>query len=199
MNPHESELETLLSGGGSVCPFAAGSKRIYISDADSPKAMRAAVARFAAPRGKRPYGALLVLGSTSDASYDTFEAVQFWAREVFLSLAYNFARLGGASLSEAYTYVQSTMRPMLLDDTDPRRPVLGCGDQPLFCFCIAPLYPKTHPRYAPQPVVVVTWQADVFASMTSQAVVDSIRGAMKREHGSVYDADELMLPLPGHR
>jgi hypothetical protein len=44
-------------------------------------------------------------------------------------------------------------------------------------------------------VVVVTWQNDVAEAFKLPAV-DRIRAAMRHEHGSVYDADELMLPLP---
>lgn len=185
-----NRVEDYLREGGSVCPFAAHSRRVYVDDADGPDAMRKAVERFAATQSAPIRGALLVVGSP-----DTFEGTKTWAREVFLELAYHFIMHAGATSVVAWDHVQTNLRPALSDDANPMRPVLACDEQPLFCICMAPVYPPTHPRYAPEPVVVVTWQVDIFAAFT-QPTVDRVRAAMKREHGSVYDADELMLPLP---
>ena len=61
--------------------------------------------------------------------------------------------------------------------------------------CMAPVYPVAHPRHAPHTVLVVTWSDDVNAALTSGAV-PKIRAAMNAAQGHVYDANELMLPLP---
>ena len=61
--------------------------------------------------------------------------------------------------------------------------------------CMAPIYPTAHPRYAPHTILVVTWSDDVGAAQDT-GVVAKIREAMAKAHGAVYDANELMLPLP---
>ena len=106
-----------------------------------------------------------------------------------------FGSMAGAPEAELESSLTIALS-VLLDDADPRRPVLSCDGAPLYTICMSPVYPVTHPRYAPRAVVVATWQADVAAGSVEPAF-SRIRAAMKREHGSVYDADELMLPLPG--
>jgi hypothetical protein len=53
----------------------------------------------------------------------------------------------------------------------------------------------THPRYAPHTILVVTLGDDVAAAQGTGAVA-KIREAMAKAHGHVYDANELVLPLP---
>lgn len=191
-----NSIEAFLQAGGSVCPYAAGSRRIHVA-ADGPpfdrKRLIDAAAQFAATRNKQPYGALIVRGSTKE-----FEATKTWARELFLELVVCFDAIGAWAASDADTvrYVNKHVRPMLFDDAEAIRPALSCDNFPLYTICMAPVYPATHPRYAPQAVVVSTWQADV-ATGSVEPAFSRIRAAMRREHGSVYDADELMLPLPG--
>jgi hypothetical protein len=176
---------------GSVCPFSAACTRICVKSGDR-QALLQAAGRFAATRGKVPNGALLVL---SDTPVGGFEATRAWAREVFLELTVCFGMLVGVGEEELAKHVDAHVRPILMDDGDPRRVTLQCSGDPVFAICLAPVYPLSHPRYAPEPTVVVTWHADV-AAVQDHPAVARIREVMKREHGSVYDANELMLPLP---
>lgn len=194
-------VEAFLKEGGSVCPFAVRSQRYYATiDDRAPREARpiilGAAFPFARTMGKSLPGALLVVGAV-----DGFEPTKTWAREVFLELMICLVLVGGSNPTfeaELVDHVDHEVRPILFDDANPKRPVLNCKGLPLFAICMAPIYPRTHPRYAPQAVVVVTWQADVALASTGP-VLSRIRAAMKREHGSVYDADELMLPLPPAR
>jgi len=124
-----------------------------------------------------------------------FEDTKTWALEVFLELMMCFGLNAGVNENELTPAIDQ-VRTMMLDRYEPRRPMLGCGNEPLYAICMAPLYPTTHPRYAPRAVVIVTWQADV-AAVRDRPARAHIHKAMAREHGFVYDADELMLPLPG--
>jgi hypothetical protein len=194
------ELEAFLSRGGSVCPFAARASRVYAMAGAEPRldraVLRGAVKEFAETRGKAPSGSLLVLRRVESLHRPSdFERTMRWARDVFLELMICFGLADGASEAELSPVIDGQVRPMLFDEQEPRRPMLGCGAQPLFAICMSPLYPATHPRYAPHAVVVVTWQADV-AAVHDHPARAHIRRAMVREHGFVYDADELMLPLP---
>lgn len=195
MRPEQTVDEFIRHGGG-ICPYARGSARIYATVGQEPTKDRAsilpALRRFAATKGQSPNGALLVLGPDLEG----FAATRTWARKVFLELMACFGLLEGLDEREIATHIEERIRPMLLDDSDPRRPVLGCREAPLFSICMAPLYPKTHSRYAPHPVVVVTWHEDVGAVHGQEPAASRIRQAMIREHGSAYDADELMISWP---
>ncbi len=188
-------IEAFLQGGGSVCPFAAGSRRHYATVGEPLRLHRpiilAAARLFANTRGSSPPGALLVVGQRDPEGFD---ATRTWAREVFLETMTCLGLVDGATEAEMERPVAEA-RAVLFDDADPRRPVLGCGGARLYTICLSPVYPRTHPRYAPRAAVVATWQVDV-ANACVEPAFSRIRAAMKREHGSVYDADELMLPLP---
>jgi len=199
MTTRTRELEAFLSRGGSVCPFAVRSYRIYAMAGAEPRLdrtlLRSAVEKFAKTRGKTPSGAMLVEATHPPSD---FERTQTWAREVFLELMACFGLADGASEAELSAVIDGQVRAMLFDEQEPRRPMLGCGAEPLFAICMSPLYPAAHPRYAPHAVVVVTWQADV-AAVHDHPARAHIRRAMVREHGFVYDADDLLLPLPSER
>lgn len=188
-------IEAFLQYGGSVCPFASGTRRHYATVSEPLRlyrpVIRASAELFSRTKGKRPPGALLVVSMREP---ERFEATRYWAREVFMELMRCFGSMAGAPENELERSLTDALA-VLLDDADPRRPVLACDGAPLYTICMAPVYPVTHPRYAPRAVVVSTWQADVAAGSVEPAF-SRIRAAMKREHGSVYDADELMLPLP---
>lgn len=196
-------VEDFLRQGGSVCPFARRSRRIYATVGDQPTLDRSAILRavplFAATQNASPNGAMLVLGPSNK----DFDQTRTWALEVFLELMTCFtitapgtgAFTGPRYEAELTAAINRAIRPALFDDASPIRPVLACRGAPLFAICLAPVYPRTHPRYAPAPVVVVTWQADVGA-VHDDPTTAHIRAAMKREHGSVYDADAIVLPLP---
>ena len=196
MTAQAMDLEAFLSKGGSVCPFAVRSARIYATVGIEPRLdrprLRSAAKSFSETRGQTPNGTLLVLQRVDATRRPSdFEHTKTWAREVFLELMTCFGLVSGASEAEL-TPAIGQVRAMLFDEHEPRRPMLGCGAEPLFAICMSPLYPATHPRYAPHAVVVVTWQADV-AAVHDLPAREHIRRAMVREHGVVYDADDLML------
>lgn len=179
-------LDAHLAAGRSVCPFAKGAHKVYVRDVTR---MLVGLRAFAEMKG----AALIVCAPGGSAGWD-FERTRTWARETFLELMICFGLMDGVEMER---FVQEFVRPLLFDDADPRRPMLGHAGLPLFAICLAPVYPKTHPRYAPHASVVVTRQSDVAEVATANpTAVAQIRAAMKAEHGSVYDADELMLPLP---
>lgn len=105
-----------------------------------------------------------------------------------------FGLVAGATLQESTNAVVDVRR-MMLDLQEPKRLMLSCANKPLFAICISHLYPTMHPRYAPVTALVITRQVDV-AAMQHHPARAKIHQAMFREHGFVYDADELMLPLP---
>jgi hypothetical protein len=184
-------IDDFIEKGGSVCPFARGSARLYVTvgrvPADKRKKTMEAVQRFAPGQNQ----ALLVVGP----DLPNFATTKAWAREVFLELMIVMGLVGNVPEKDVVRYVRTQIRPLLENELDPRRPVLGFRDKPLYAICMAPCYPKTHPRHAPKPVIVVTWGQDV-AGVHDQPATEKIREVMRREHGHVYDADDLMLPLP---
>lgn len=184
-------IDDFIEKGGSVCPFARASARLFVTvgrvPSDKRKKIREAGQRFAPGQNQ----ALLVVGP----QLPNFLATRTWAREVFLELQTCFGLLDGFAEKDVLRLVRTEIRPLLEAEKDPRRPMLGFRGLPLYAICMAPCYPKTHPRYAPMPVIVVTWGEDV-AKVHDQPATEKIRETMRREHGSVYDADDLMLPLP---
>jgi hypothetical protein len=182
-------IDDHLAAGRSVCPFAKGARKLYVRDSASRSQMLAGVREFAKARG-----AALIVCAPEGSNDWSFERTRTWVRDTFLELMICF---GLSEDVEMERFVREFVRPLLYNDADPRRPMLGHAGMPLFAICLAPVYPEKHPRYAPQASVVVTRQSDVAEAATSSpAVVAQIRAAMKDTHGFVYDADELMLPLP---
>jgi hypothetical protein len=193
-----SSVEAFLARGGSVCPFAVRSHRIYASAGKEPRLDRteflSAAKAFARTHGATPNGALLVRRRRheSDGALD-FDGTRTWARDVFLELMMCFGLTDGATETQLASILRDVRR-ILLDEHDPRRRMLGSGGHALFAICMSPLYPATHPRYAPETTVVVTWIDDV-AAASQQPAVMHIRKSMAAGHGFVYDANELVLPI----
>lgn len=193
-----SAVETWLRSGASVCPFARTCVAEYVeasapAGADRRLLVRAA-REFSRSLGASPSHALITLGPYSVDHESTYA----WAIEAFLGLNVGFAMVSGVPRAEAELFLMRNTRPLLLAEADPTalRPHLRYRDQPLFTFCMAPCYPRPHPRFAPFPILVTTWALDVAEAQKSTALVTRIRERMKAEHGFVYDADALVLPLP---
>lgn len=183
-------VDDFIRGGGSACPFARGSSRLYVTTGIIPAGRRAKTLEVSRRFVPGQSQALLVVGP----KFPNFVTTRYWAQEVFLELMTCFELLDGATEKDAAAHVKG-VGLVLRDDSDPRRPILGFRGEPLFAICMAPCYPRAHPRYAPVPVVVVTWARDV-AEVHGGAATGQIRQIMKCEHGFEYDADDLMLPLP---
>jgi len=180
-----------LQAGQSVCPFAKACPFEMTTVSANARADRAGLLRsvttFAAARGNA-----IVLLAKADKG---FAATATWAAEVFLELMICCAQISQPTtpIAEIEHYVESSIRPIL--SSPEIRPHLALHGKALMTICMAPLYPATHPRYAPHTILVVTWSADVAAALGAEGI-PKIREAMAKAHGHVYDANELMLPLP---
>lgn len=188
-------IEAFLHDGGSVCPFARTCKLIYVDTSQIPKndrsALVKAVKQFSPTMGSTPPAALIVGGPMST----NFEETKEWAIQVFLEL-HTVLWLGiGLTLTSLEAYVKNEVEPMVRDDSSQKRIFLTHKNQPLFSICMAPCYHNKHPRYAPTPVVVVTWHYDVEQVRKNDPLIQKIRAAMFKGYGGPYDADELMLSL----
>ena len=180
-----------LQAGKSVCPFARACPLQLATVSTNPRTDRAdilqAVATFAAERGNA-----LVLLATAD---EDFTATTVWTREAFLELMVCCSQISHPTVPvpQIEDHVERTVRPIL--SSHEIRPYLSLHAKTLMTICMAPIYPAAHPRYAPHTILVVTWSDDVTASQDTGAT-SKIRETMARTHGHVYDANELMLPLP---
>jgi hypothetical protein len=150
---------------------------------------------FAKSLGATPAHALLALDPAGGAGA-SFVATKAWAIDAFLALHVATSVASGAPVLVAERYAEHEIRPMFLDEKIPTRPMLGLMGEPLYAVCMAPVYPETHPRYAPHPIVVVTWVRDIAEVHALPKVLAAIRERMRAGHGSLYEADELMLPWP---
>lgn len=180
-------IRNYLHAGKSVCPFAKACP-LEVTTVAKPRGSRAAILRsttaFAAARGN----ALILLSKTDKG----FAPTAAWATEAFLELVVCCAQISQPEMpiAEIEDYVERVVRPIL--DSHEIRPYLTLHNKALMTICMAPVYPTAHPRYAPHTILVATWSDDVGAAGS----VPKIREAMAKEHGTVYDANELMLPLP---
>jgi hypothetical protein len=185
-------LETYLRSGKVVCPFAREAVLLTVEvDADPIVSRRDLVKiarRFAPTRGKTPARALVLVGRAIAG----YAATKRWAEECFLELAVAFGICEGETSIRMRAHVDTKLRPWLLDTQAPTRPMLAFGSKPLFCICMAPVYPAKHPRYAPLPIVVVTWVHDV--GQVPLMLRHAIRAGATKRNGAEYDADALMLP-----
>jgi len=184
-------IKHYLRAGKSACPFARACPLQLVTVSTTPRADRAdifqRIATFAAERGNA-----LVLLATTD---EDFTATTVWARETFLELMICCSQISHPTVPapQIEDHVERTVRPIL--SSHEIRPYLALHAKTLMTICMAPIYPAAHPRYAPHTILVVTWSDDVAASQATGAT-SKIREAMARAHGHVYDANELMLPLP---
>lgn len=157
-----------------------------------------ATKRFAITEGRTPSHVLLFTSSTSSKADESFESAKNWAQRLLLELFVDFAIVSYPEdvVEEIERVVDTDLKPVLLDDNDRRRPELALNQKHLVSITLAPCYPVTNPRYAPHTALVVTWMKDIMRGQKSSVAMTDIRGAMEREYGYVYDANELMLPLP---
>ena len=160
----------------------------------SPRADRVSILRsataFAATRGNA-----LVLLAKADKG---FAATAAWSAEAFLELMICCVQISQPTvlIAEIERYVETSVRPTL--NSQDIRPYLAVYGKALMTICMAPSYPAAHPRHAPHTILVATWADDVGAVQGTPAIA-KIREAMVKAHGYVYDANELVLPLPQHK
>jgi hypothetical protein len=184
-------IKSYLQAGKSICPFAKACPLELATVSTNPRADRAAILRsvtaFAAARGNA-----IVLLAKADKG---FTATTAWAREAFLELMICCSQISqpAVPVTEIEDYVERAVRPTL--SSHEIRPHLALHAKALMTIYMAPIYPAAHPRYAPHTILVVTWSDDVGEAQGTGAIL-KIREAMAKAHGHVYDANELMLPLP---
>lgn len=189
-------IEAHLYAGRSLCPFAGIAIRRYYDTGERdtfPKLVRAAE-QFALTAGRRP-AATLIIVAPDDPPFDRGRQ---WAIETFLRLDLAAKRLvlPTATARELVALSDSVAR-MIADPEEKRRLHIVLTGYPLFVTGLGPQYPAVHPRYLPATALVAVWQPDVWsAQKAAPRVVETIRARMLATHGSVYDADDLWLPLP---
>jgi hypothetical protein len=174
-------LDGYLRAGKSVCPHARKATIHYAMDNEALGPMLAAI---------KPSEAGVVIASRELAG---FADTKRWAQNTALSLfvATTSSAHPTLSLRQVKEFVRAQAEPVLRNDRDPRRLYLPVKGKPVLPVCLAPIYPAKHPRFSPVPIVVLTFLEDV-----DGVEIPSIRDAMQREHGAVYDAQELVLSLP---
>ncbi len=186
-----SMIKSYLQAGKSVCPFAKVSPLSLVTVSARPRDDRSAILQGVAAFAAARENALILLSKTDK----TFAATKAWATTAFLELLICCVHFDQPTLpiAEIEQYVERAVRPTL--NSAEIRPHVALANKALMTICMAPIYPVDHPRHAPHTILVVTWSDDVNAALTSRAV-PKIRAAMLAAQGHVYDANELMLPLP---
>lgn len=194
MKPNRSvTVRSYLQAGKSVCPFAKAAPLELVTVSMNPRADRAAILRsaaaFATARGNA-----IVLVANADKG---FAATATWSAEAFLELMICCVQVSQpeVAIGEIEQHVETNVRPTL--SSQDIRPYLAVHGKALMTICMAPVYPTAHPRYAPHTMLVATWADDVGAVQGTPTIA-KIREAMVKAHGYVYDANELVLPLPQH-
>lgn len=175
-------IDDYLRAGKSICPYAKKAEIHYAVDNEPLWPMMRAIKRYEA-------GVVICLRRVSMDFWTT----KIWAQDTILTMFVATAQHGNPQWShrQAREHVYAHIGPVLRNDNDPRRPALAVDGKPMVPICMAPVYPTTHPRFSPIPIIVVTWYEDLHG-----VVIPAVRDAMAKEHGSVYDALEIMLPLP---
>lgn len=186
-------VEDFLRSGRVVCPFAKSNRHLIVEVDRAPirsqREIRRTCQRYAHTRGKKPPRALVLVGPDLGTGFD---ATKEWAHASYLELATALRIVSGAESSAARLYGER-MLASLLDDASRTREFLSCGPSPIHCFCMAPVYPPPHPRFARAPMVVVQWVADVDGVPVTERL--AIRKAAQAGAGRAYDADAYLLPL----
>jgi hypothetical protein len=166
--------------GRSVCPFAVSRPLRYATDGEPLVPLLSAM--------RLQEAAVIV----ADRSPVTFAATREWAFRTFLSalraaVVVSHPLLATSERRAAVAGVERELR----DDASPTFPMIGLRDRPLITICMAPIYPAAHPRFAPRAALVLVHEVDATA-----IELPRVREAMIAQHGSLYDANQIVLPLP---
>lgn len=176
-------LQDFLRRGGSVCPLAARSRVLYVLEGEMHDLRRELLMLSARE-------SLAVVARVEPPDY---AGVRSWAFSRFAE-AFDV----GLVLSSPGLTAASRMNMMLRVERDLRdpavktRPYVAVRGEPLVSICLSPVYPDGHPRHAPSTCLVMTWVEDV----ARVGEIPAVRAVMKERHGSLYDANELVLELP---
>ena len=174
-------VDRYLRAGESVCPYARKAKIHYALDNEALGPTLMAIERSEA---------CVVIASEAP---DGFPDVKTWAQDTVLSMFVVLASLSNPTWSRQHArdHVRTHTEPVLRNDAHPCRLYLPVKGKPVLPVCMAPVYPVTHPRFSPMAIIVLTLLEDI-----DGVEIPAVREVMRREHGYVYDAQELVLPLP---
>jgi uncharacterized Zn-finger protein len=175
------KLKTYLEAGQSVCPYA---KKAELHYAMANEALGQLLTGF------KRYEAAVVI---ADKEPGDFWATKRWAQDTLIKMFVTMAGIGNPEWShrQCREHVYTHIAPTLRDDNNPRMVSLAVRNKAVITICMGPVYPMSHPRYLPLSALILTWYDDLH-----EVALSGVRDIMKREHGHVYDALELMLPLP---
>jgi hypothetical protein len=170
-----------LRAGHSVCPSAKARPLHFAEDDDD---LRPTLQGFARSNGE---AAVIVAERTPR----TFRETETWALDTYERALMAAGWVSGLVDSRVLRREAAGARAELENPASGYRPDIVLVGQRIITVAVAPVYPPTHPRYAPQAMLVLTWLRDV-----DGVPLAAVREVMRREHGWVYDAKELVLPLP---
>lgn len=178
-----TNTQKYLEDGNNVCPFSRSSTTKYIIDSDD---FRPTLLEF------KDNQAIVIETSSKDLM--EFGSVKKWARSTFLKVMAHATSVSDPSISDIniWRFIDSNIAPILNDDNSPVHVGVALYNKPIIAICMSPLYPVHHPRYAPNTIIVLVWLSDI----ENIGALQKVREAMLKEHGSIYDAIELVLPLP---
>lgn len=182
--------------GQTVCPWAraalSAGRLVFVTQGATPaarQALRVGLQRFAACEGQA--GLVYILPLSATESMRTFEGLVRPAyRELYrYALTIEQPKLGRGQRQA----IVDREVAMMFDPRCPLRPHLPIGEQPTTSIAMGPVYPTTHPRFAPIACLVVVRQADLAAIPISAK--EPSRARAWAAAGGPYDADEMVLPL----
>lgn len=178
-----SVTKKYLEDGNNVCPFSSSKDTKYISDSED---FRSTLKSF------QDNQAIVI--ETSSRDLGSFKALKKWARSTFLKVLAHATSVTSPELSDIniWRFIDSNIAPILNDDNSPVHVGVALYNKPIIAICMSPLYPAHHPRYAPNTIIVLVWLSDI----ENIGALQKVRKVMLKEHGSIYDAIELVLPLP---
>jgi hypothetical protein len=187
-------INNWLKNGGSICPWARSAPLTFLI----PGATDLQVCDLHEFAAQQVAGALVMVALDDTINDHDYLEVVCWARKAFLEIlrSCTLASIPDIEERELKHAVQGVGK-LLADPHATMRPYLALKERALYTICMAPMYPEGHPRWAPHAMLIATYVDDVAqAKRRSDAGVRAVRDQMTAATGAVYDANELVLPLP---
>jgi hypothetical protein len=192
-------INSYLRSAACVCPFARICKTHYVVTSDVPSfeyaGIRQTMQAFAVAGEGPPDHAIVVVRAKDQGG---FADTKQWAVNTFAVFVKASVLLTDPGFDQARLarHIDREVLTTITDESHRIRPHITLFHQPLITICLSPFYEKKHPRHAPHDILVITRHSDVRRAQKSKSLVTEIRRTMKREHGFVYDANDIVLPLP---
>lgn len=188
--PASDRIQTLrefFSDAGYVCPFAKWAPRL-VDAGDGQAPLEGVLVQWTAVWAQHP--ALVLVSETTAQEEGAFRAKmrdlmqRCWKAALWLGTTLAPQQIGQlAARAVAETF----------DPRCPRRPFISLRNEPLSMVALGCLYGPQHTRYAPCDCLVLTRVKDV-SGVAPEAVV-RIRERVSARMGTLYDADEPVLPM----